>query len=178
MKLLKKIENDNKGLDISLYGTAIVLILFISFCSIFDYWVLTFAKENVISRVELYEFNALSANVDYTQAGFKQDFAKYFASSGIEEKIESSFYDYFNKGLKKSSGFVYNVGLVNGKDGINCYPSPATKKITLESGPIRFQVQKLLKAGNTVPFVSGDTKPYTGEVVYSNVNTNIVFLFD
>lgn len=178
MKLLKKVEEDNRGIDVSLYGTAIVLILFISFCSIFDYWVLTFAKESVLSRVELYEFNALSANVDYTQAGYKQDFEKFFASAAIEEKVESSFYKYFSDGIRKSTGFVYNVGLVEGQDGINCYPDAKTKKITLESGPIRFQVQKLLKAGNTVPFVSGETRPYTGEVVYSSVNTNIVFLFD
>lgn len=173
MGLLNKVKDDDRGLDISLYGTAVILVLFVSFCSIFDYWVLTFAKEQLVSRVEIYEFNALAEHVKYNQPAYKQDFAG--TVEEIEEFVEQSFVRNFKNGIYKSNGLVYNVRLLN-EGAVNCYPY-GNNKIILESGRIRFQVHKILKAGSRVPFFKGNTTSYNEEVVYSNVNTSVSFIF-
>lgn len=177
MGLLKKIENNDKALDISLYGTGFILIFFLAFCSVFDYWILTLGKEAVIHKTEICEFNALAASVDYTSAAFKQDFIGYFEAANIEDTVEDNFRSNFSNAFKNAKGFVYNVKLVNSEE-VRCYPSHETYKICLESGDISFKVKKLLKVGKTVPFIGNVEKDYRNETVYSNVSTNVLFIFE
>jgi hypothetical protein len=178
MRLLKKIENDDRGLDISLFGTAMILMTFVSFCSIFDYWVITFAKEQLISKVEIYEFNALATHVDFTEAAKFQDFEKYYEAVAIESKVEDTFCKAFENGIGKSNSLIYNVGFVHNNKQVSCHPNPVTKKIVLESGPIRFQIRRTLKGTSNIPFMGGKGEDYLSEAVYTSVTTNIILLLN
>ena len=86
MGLLKKVENNDRGMDITIYGTALILFLFISFCSMFDLWILTFAKEQVVAKLQTYSFAALASQLDYNDT----DYSEYELLN--DDEIISDFY--------------------------------------------------------------------------------------
>lgn len=172
---LKKIKDDNRGIDVSFLGIMVVLICFVLFCSTIDFWVIAYAKENIISRVEIYELNALSSNIDYNDSGYRQNFNEHFQTSEIEVKVEKDFLALFNNDLGKSDGLIKNVR-INGEP--NCYPVASESKIYLSSGTISFNVKKLLKTEGSIPFIGGKTNGYNNEIITSSVTTCIKILFE
>ena len=138
--MLNKLE-DNKGMDISLMGTVIILVLVVSLGSVFDFWILTFAKENIVYRTENVCMNALAQNVDYNDAGYRQNFEQHFQNSGVQAKTEQTFKNLFNKTFKSQNGFIYNINFKSP----SCYADGKTRKIYMNSGEVTCNVRKILK---------------------------------
>lgn len=179
MKLLKKIETNDRGMDITIYGTALILFLFISFCSMFDLWILTFSKEQVISKLQSYSFAALASQIDYNDTGFIQDFKQHFDDTYSSNKVEDKFEELFREGIQTSSGFIYDV---TPSRNLRCYVDDGAGRIKnaiyLDTGEVYFKVHKLLKASNRVPFVGGSATSYQNEQVYSRAICLVRFIYN
>ena len=192
MGLLNKIQDNDKGLDITIFGTALTLVFFISFCAMFDLWILTFAKENVSSKLESYSFAALAKNVDYTNPAYIQavqdgNLNSVINGTNITRQIEEDFKAYFNTGIGTSSGFIKNVKFSpQGTTNVvptHCFVGDggslgSKSAIYLQSGTVEFSVKKLLRAGNKVPFIGGNTKSYESERVYTATKCLVRFVFN
>lgn len=194
LSILRKVEDNNKGMDISFFGTAVVLVVFISFCSIFDYWVLTFAKEQVVTKTELYCFASLAKFIDYSDPAFYQSFETHFRNSDIKQKSENYARSLFDSGIKQSDGFIRDVQIDNtasATGGIVCeYRGGSvdgeTRDRVVMLMATQFKVKKLLSLTpqGRIPFVVGriqggraDNVNYDNEVIKTRVQTAVRFLF-
>lgn len=181
--LLNKIEDNDKGLDITLYGTAVLLVTFVAFCSLFDFWIITYGKEQVIQQVEMYEVFALCKAIDYNEVGYHSNFKEYFHASKDDTECLEIFEKLFKQNLYSHNGFIKKIRFASDEYGGDkyeerlCYCNEVTKKIVLDSGDISFELNKIIKAKNgNIPFFGGGTDSSIDDRVFSRVKTAVRLL--
>ena len=177
--LLSKVKNDNKGSDVAFLGVAMILFVILVIGSFFDFWLLTYAKEKVVSKVQLMELSAISEYFDYTDASYRQDPDQYFTNNCrtfIIDKFNQYFNDTFTAGGKS---LFKKIELLQAP---NCYLGKG--KVIFDSGQIVFSLRRMLPiTDRQVPLLGGyKNQPYLNnpqeESVYSRVRTCVKVLFD
>lgn len=173
--LFKKVKNDNKGSDVAFLGVAMIVFVVMIIGSIFDFWLLTYAKERVINEVELMELSSISKNFDYTDAAYRQN-SELFLLQNCQSFIIKDFKNYFNSTFHSGGKSLFK--------SIELLQEPiiymSNDKVVFDSGQIVFSLRRMMPitSGQTPMFASGSNslKP-KDEYVYSRVQTCIKVLF-
>lgn len=167
--MLNKIKN-NKAADITLIGTAWLLVLIVSICSLFDIYMVTQSKESVISYTKSCEIYALAKNFDADKAFENQQFV---VTEEVREDIITTFLEQFDKYVVNNKS---NAALkVNSLNRSNCEVYSTGTSIILKVKGINFKVKTLLKNPSQIPFFGGEANDFSGGYVNSSVATKIVF---
>ena len=169
---LKKIIKNNKGIDVSLIGTAWILVLVISIAAILDLFIITYSKETVIMTTKSMQIYSLTSNFNHESVFLGQDFD---ISNNSQQAMISTFRSEWNKRFNKlnSKSFITNLTY---HDNITLTVSASDRSVTITTPNITFKPKKIIKATTKIPFFGGNTTNYSNEEIHSGVSTKLKFL--
>lgn len=182
---LKKIIKNNKGVDVSLIGTAWILVLIVSIAAILDLFIITYSKESVIMATKSMQIYSLTSNFDADFVFLEQIFhVGNNSQQAIIETFKSQWNRRFGSVPRRNAGGrlsknTEHKGLITNlthNDNITVTVSDTDRSIVLTVPNITFRPRQIIKTTTKIPFFGGTTENYSNAEIRSGVSTKLKVL--